>query len=143
MSNWTHVCGLIRIDSDFIDYDMTIKNTDKMIKQEITKNLKKNLPKGSEGPLKYRIIKTNTDPNSVVWGFVSVFGDLRDFENPYKIKTWIENFNKNLNFNICNVRDLCIKVYDAQKELVIILSTVNQAETERLQPEIITIIKKY
>jgi len=140
MSNWAHVCGLIRIDSLFIDDDMTIKDIDKMIKKEITKNLKKDLPKGTEGPLNYRIIKTNTDPNNVVWGFVSVFGDLRDFEDAYGLNNWIENFGKSLNINICEVRDLCIKVYTERKELVI--STVNQAENRALPLELI-LIKNY
>ena len=140
MSNWAHICGLIRIDSGFIDDNMTIKDIDKMIKQEITKNLKKDLPKGTEGPLNYRIVKTNTDPNSVVWGFVSVFGDLRDFENAYKFDSWIKNFGKSLNINICEVRDLCIKVYTERKELVI--STVNQAENRALPLELI-LIKNY
>ena len=140
MSSWAHVCGLIRIDSIFIDDNMTIKDIDKMIKKEITKNLKKDLPKGTEGPLNYRIIKTNTDPSDVVWGFVSVFGDLRDFEDAYKLDSWIKNFGKSLNINICEVRDLCIKVYTERKELVI--STVNQAENRALPLELI-LIKNY
>lgn len=99
MSIWTHVAAIIRID--------TIKGfgMGPQSKEELEKVLgpvaKFNgsdedwnsctLPRGSEGSLQYAIWE-NEDESCVAAFTVSVFGDLRDYDETESIEKWFNGF---------------------------------------------------
>jgi len=53
-----------------------------------------NLPLGSEGSLQYSILRNrdNEDGHSLSWGYVSIWGDLRDYgaEDVPRIEKWLK-----------------------------------------------------
>lgn len=99
MSIWTHVAAIIRIDS--------IKGfgIGPQSKEELEKVLGPvaefdgtdeewnacTLPRGSEGSLKYAIWE-NEDEHCTSAFTVSVFGDLRDYDETETIEKWFNEF---------------------------------------------------
>lgn len=75
MSQWTHVAGLIRIDSleQLVLFDTTSE----------LEEILKDPPGGSEGPIQTQVVCTRPDYGPGVvpmsWGHVAIWGDLRDF----------------------------------------------------------------
>ena len=106
MSNWTHVAGIIRID------DIRIGNTtpdfDKIIGKECLyesadeawedadKHPQDYLPMGSEGSLE-KSVWINPDRSCIAAYTVSIFGDLRDHDDPNAIIRWFKD----------KIRELC------------------------------------
>jgi len=93
MSKWTHVAGIIRVDTivaltggnprhDLLDVLGPV-STFHVPRDDTT------LPYGSEGSLEYDIIRTGTD-NSMSWGYVAIYGDLRDYTDHLEIIDWLE-----------------------------------------------------
>ncbi len=108
MSQWTHVAGIIRLDS--MGFAMVRLSDEVKLKQlnEAIKNAlgntysyednpeafgKCSVPTGSEGSLQYKVSR-NTDENehALSWGFVSIWGDLRDFgaEDVQGVVDWFQ-----------------------------------------------------
>jgi hypothetical protein len=101
MSKWTHVAGCIRIDElppDNPKFHL-------LIQEKIAARFA-SPPIGSEGPICYHVVQTGDD-NSVAWGLVYIYGDLRDFEDSkvHGIFTWLQNACKGL-----LIRSCCVKV---------------------------------
>lgn len=107
MSQWTHVAGIIRLDCLHAIVRATPEYKNKIMKQAVAKALgwctnedgmseckDCKLPCGSEGSLIYRVSSNLEDPdnNALSWGYVSIWGDLRDFglTDVGKIKSWFE-----------------------------------------------------
>ena len=106
MSNRTHVAGVIRID------DIRIGNTtpdfDKIIGKECLyesadeawedadKHPQDYLPMGSEGSLE-KSVWINPDRSCIAAYTVSIFGDLRDHDDPNAIIRWFKD----------KIRELC------------------------------------
>lgn len=100
MSNWTHVAGIIRIDE--IRLDERTPDFDKIIGKEClfessrdvwhdcNKHPEKYLPMGSEGSL-HKSVWINPNRNAVAAYTVSVFGDLRDHDDPREIIDWFKD----------------------------------------------------
>lgn len=100
MSNWTHVAGIIRIDA--IRLDDHIPDFDKLIGKECLfqspmkvwddqdKYPEQYLPMGSEGTLQ-KSIWVNPNKSNMTAYTVSIFGDLRDHEDPHEITRWFKN----------------------------------------------------
>ena len=100
MSNWTHVVGVIRID------DIRIGNTtpdfDKIIGKECLyesadevwedadKHPHDYLPMGSEGSLE-KAVWINPDRSCMAAYTVSIFGDLRNHDDPDAIIRWFKD----------------------------------------------------
>jgi len=96
MSQWTHVSGCIRID-EILEYEThTIVN-------KIQRRFR-NAPSGSEGPIHFSVVKTGVE-NSLAWGLVYLWGDLRDFgdEDVPKILNWLQNACGGLMIRSCLV----------------------------------------
>jgi len=96
MSVWTHINGSIRIDN--------ISNKTRTSLATIDLALKKNIPTGSEGNIEYRISKIIDEDAQDVFQ-VSIFGDLRDYENYQEVKEWF--------YSICdkfNIRQAILQV---------------------------------
>lgn len=98
MSVWTHVAGIIRVDGLRIP-DITNPKWDKTIGKELNyedpsevwadceKHPEAFMPCGSEGSLK-KVIWENPNTSSLASYTVSVFGDLRDYDDLAEIKNW-------------------------------------------------------
>ena len=89
MSNWTHVAGVIRVDSfsGNLDFDDLIGS-----EWDYYGNFtggSKRMPDGSEGSLQKSVWK-NPDEGCVAKYTVSIFGDLRDHDDPQKIIDWFK-----------------------------------------------------
>lgn len=97
MSVWTHVAGVIRVDD--IRIDNYLPNFDKIVGKECLFKSSENtwrdmenypndyMPYGSEGTLQ-KSVWINPDKNSMAAYTISVFGDLRDYEEPQPIIDW-------------------------------------------------------
>lgn len=102
MSNWTHVAGVIRIDdirigNISIDFDKLIGKEatwENLYEDDLWEDIKLNpenyLPMGSEGSLE-KSIWVNPDHSCIAAYTVSIFGDLRDHDDPDAIIRWFEN----------------------------------------------------
>lgn len=106
MSNWTHVAGVIRIDSfrfsgDLPDFDKLIGKeclfeSPMDVWKDADKNPKAYLPIGSEGSLQ-KSIWVNPDSSHMAAYTVAVFGDLRDHHDPDEIIVWFKDKCKFIN----------------------------------------------
>ena len=136
MSNWTHVAGVIRVDSlrqlnEDVDFDKLIGkefmpyrdilNNDSI--DDITAKLNEAyadleadpsayLPMGSEGSL-HKSVWTNPEKSACAAYVVTIWGDLRDHYNANEIVKWFKG--------ICNkfwIRQACITVENEWNETV-------------------------
>jgi hypothetical protein len=116
MSNWTHVAAIIRVDS--IRFDNEVKDFTKIFGRECLfesseevwddayRYPNKYLPMGSEGSLKMSVW-VNPDPGCLAAYTVSIFGDLRDHDDPQAIIDWLE---KKIRDNNVSIRNACATV---------------------------------
>lgn len=90
MSRWTHIAGVVRIDS------IGMLNPERaQWFQTLPERLQDGLPSGSEGPLVYSVLR---DPahgieTSLSQGQVYIWGDLRDFggvDDSFTIVEWLD-----------------------------------------------------
>ena len=108
MSIWTHVAGVVRIDSIRISDD--IPNFDKYfgkewtfddmwddepIYREFETNPDAFMPSGSEGSLQ-KSVWVNPDRNSMSAYTITIFGDLRDYDDPNAIISWFKDCCKDV-----------------------------------------------
>jgi hypothetical protein len=110
MSQWTHVCGCIRIDA-IVQLDGDIE---KKIKEQFgncvsyyddeSKWNACNVPCGSEGSVQYRVEKTADSDSSMSWGVVYIWGDLRNYDNHLEIFEWIVKSCDGLFVRSCAVK---------------------------------------
>lgn len=71
MSIWTHVAGVIRIDTLFPPPDM---------KERLERVWNTNTPRGSEGRIAATVYEhSDVEEGGVVWGYIVLHGDLRDY----------------------------------------------------------------
>ena len=116
MSIWTHVAGVIRIDDFRLkghipDFDELIGiecrwNDSFSVWDEQEAHPEKFLPMGSEGSLQ-KTIWINPNTSSLAAYTVTIFGDLRDYEDPDKIIEWFKNKCKTIE-NIYIIRQATI-----------------------------------
>ena len=106
MSQWTHVCGLIRIDgiSDLDgNIEQKIKDAFGIICTYDDWDDGVTAPCGSEGSVQYRIVHTG-DESAVAWGVVYIWGDLRDYKNVKEIYEWVKKACSTLWVRSCAVK---------------------------------------
>ena len=102
MSVWTHVAGVVRVDairglSVDVDFDKIFGKEwdfedmwdDEPIYNEYIENPKDFMPCGSEGTL-HKDIWINPDKQAIPSYTVSVFGDLRDYDDTQSIIKWFK-----------------------------------------------------
>ncbi len=90
MSQWTHVAGIIRVDSLTAALVMRPEITHQMEKEKLEEWLSNTAPPmGSEGPAQWKVDIT-AEGNSLNRGHITVWGDLRDFgeEDVDSIREW-------------------------------------------------------
>ncbi len=121
MSNWSHVAGIIRIDAIRFEEE-TVEEATKMFENYFGKELRYNsdyelwneadehpekfLPMGSEGSLTMSVW-VNPDLEYITSYTVSIFGDLRDHDDPDAIIEW---FKGKCESDVIWVRNACITV---------------------------------
>lgn len=121
MSNWTHVAGIIRIDSVRFKEE-TVEEATRMFENYFGKELHYHsedelwyeadehpenfLPFGSEGSLTMSVW-VNPNLDSITSYTVSIFGDLRDHDDPDAIIEWFKGKCKS---EYIYVRNACITV---------------------------------
>jgi len=109
MSQWTHVTGTIRLDwvgfifgNEFPKEQLSaILGTPcgyKNYNEYATGSAK--LPLGSEGSLQWRFVVTQDSPNSLSYGLIYIWGDLRDYDDVDEVYTWLSNFHEQLVFDM-------------------------------------------
>lgn len=114
MSVWTHVAGVVRFD-DFrifndghVDWDVIfgkeLRYTDYDAWDDYDNDHSKYMPAGSEGSLQ-KTVWENPDRNCAAAYTVTVFGDLRDYDDPDAIIQW---FKKVLDESGMSVRNAVI-----------------------------------
>jgi len=118
MSQWTHVCGCIRVDAikgltSKIDFKKILGN---IIEYETDGEWSTKLPLGSEGSIKYDIW-TNSDMGEMYAYTISIFGDLRNYENKEEIKEWFKNVCLNSGLMI---RDAVLSIQVEYKSKIIL-----------------------
>ena len=118
MSQWTHVAGIIRIDSvlEFVN-----QNT-KIVLRDIITGM--SLPAGSEGPVK---IQTLERPDfyktaRISWGSVIITGDLRDYDDVQELKEWWISLIEKLS-TVVDVRDGVMSIRVEGQECVVVLAS--------------------
>ena len=99
MSVWTHVAGIVRVDGIVcfgdIDFDKVfgkecLWNSNDDIWNDADLNPHNYMPMGSEGSLN-KSVWINPDTYCMARYTVSVFGDLRDYDDSKAIIEWFEN----------------------------------------------------
>ena len=101
MSIWTHVAGIIRINDFILSEDQTL-DFDEIVGKECLydspdevwadkdANPDKYMPCGSEGTLT-KSVWVNPDKSHIAAYTVSVFGDLRDYDDLTVIRDWFKS----------------------------------------------------
>lgn len=103
MSFWTHVAGIIRVDSmrafedeNPISYEDHVKAFEKILGKHysfrdtwLDNFNKEEIPRGSEGSLNWSLW-VNPEVNAVPAYTISIFGDLRDYTDVDAIKAWFK-----------------------------------------------------
>lgn len=102
MSVWTHIAGIIRLDSLFTH--VYYEDVEDLI-------AKSEIPSGSEGMLGTRVLSVN-DKDYVHTLSVVIDGDLRDFEDVEGVQGWLENV-----FGGKDFRTLGLTVRDASVQM--------------------------
>lgn len=108
MSQWTHLAGLIRLDSVGAQLVRAFPGSiPEKLKAAVVKALGNTcnfdspreawdqctVPSGSEGSLQYSVFpNSEKDNHALSWGYVPIWGDLRDFgsEDVPKLAEWFE-----------------------------------------------------
>jgi len=81
MSIWTHIAGVIRLDT------LPSFKTKSAIAR-VKEIFNKNVPWGSEGPLEFTVQEIRSHIN-ILWCNVIFHGDLRDYDNIDEVEKWI------------------------------------------------------
>lgn len=116
MSNWSHVSAIIRIDDFRLDesvpdfeklFGKTMTYEDLLETDDFSKD--DYLPIGSEGSLRMSV-HVNKDISSIAAYDVSIFGDLRDHNDPDELIEWFKGICRLVEDNFVGVRGACIAV---------------------------------
>ena len=111
MSTWTHVIGGIRLDG--FAFQKTDESKLKKIFIQSTFynwNKKCNMPCGSEGSIRYKIIR-NEDESCLNVCQIALWGDLRDYDSDRinkEFKIWLESVKNKLNKEGFLIRQLIL-----------------------------------
>lgn len=115
MSIWTHVTGVIRLETGLKLDDDDIENligkrilyrAPKELKDEYKEHPERFIPKGSNGSLNFHVYNHDNKyelPSCII----SIFGDLEDYADSDAIIEW---FKSRVKSSIYTVRQACITV---------------------------------
>ena len=129
MSQWTHVCGAIRIDGLMVKHGPA--------KSLIGAKMHENKPTGSEGPIDLDFTYTGYEEEyggSLNIGTISVSGDLRDYDDYEEIFRWVEELRVSLKPYMM-FRSICILIEVEYKQLWLITQEFNKESEPFLKIE--------
>ena len=149
MSQWTHVAGIIRIDS-LVDLLGGPDTTERMLRDRLGYTWdyddlgnrareihidNSHVPCGSEGSVQYKIVKTRPETgsgeHSLSWGHIAIYGDLRDFDDPNEIYNWLGNALVDVNKDGISIRDIIVSiVVEYSNQYIIFQDEDDQGNTE-------------
>ena len=149
MSQWTHVAGIIRIDS-MVGLLGRLDTTERILRDRLgyTWNYddlgnkardihidNSHVPFGSEGSVQYEIVKTRSETgsgkHSLSWGHIAIYGDLRDFDDPNEIYNWLGNALVDVNKDGISIRDIIVSiVVEYSNQYIIFQDEDDQGNTE-------------
>lgn len=133
MSQWTHVAGLIRVDT----LDGVVFPRDPYMVLTVLAQAS-SPPEGSEGLLQVRAHETR-EHNSLNWGCLVVWGDLRDYGNGKQVEeisAWFERFLNTLHAHHYVIRQA---VLDVEVEGGPVFLLVSQYDKEFKQVKVLSI----
>lgn len=107
MSMWTHVAGIIRLDTIESSQPLGRYSVEHAIEESFTCP-----PCGSEGELHVSYTRTCYG-NQMPWGYVIIWGDLRDFgeqDEVQIIKDWIDRALRDLQDYAIMVRNQAVSI---------------------------------
>ena len=131
MSQWTHVAGTIRLDSlHFVTLRISDEGVVQMVKNALGTPVdfdglmdgkeSVGIPWGSEGSIQYEITPTRTN-NSLSWGHVVLWGDLRDYEDEKEIHEWLSEALEQLKAANFHVRQAIVHIdVESKKKWVLV-----------------------
>ena len=93
MSQWTHVCGCIRVDALRFCGNDDKSNIEKALGHIVKfgdDSYETTMPCGSEGSIEYEIYE-NPDKSAMAAFTVAVWGDLRDYDDVSEIEKWFND----------------------------------------------------
>ena len=111
MSMWTHVCGIVRIDCVDVEIDFDKLFGLELKFGEIPKD-KFYMPVGSEGSLQ-KMVWENPNEHHAAKYTVSIWGDLRDYDNPYDVLEWFKDCLRYIEYSQEQDPPLWVSVGDA------------------------------
>lgn len=128
MSQWTHVHGIIRVDS-------MLGIISPGSPKDALKGCFENAPKGSEGPVGVHFTETRTH-NSMSWGFVALEGDLRDFGevDVPTIEAWLRKALDGFKAKQCFARDFVVGVSVEYGPTIIYYGNAESFEVKEFAP---------
>jgi len=133
MSQWTHVAGIIRVDS-FWGIIMQPDQT-----AELLRRIFKDPPKGSEGAAKIDMLITR-EHNSMSWGHLCISGDLRNVgeteEDIQSIVTWFKDCLGQFPANKLMARDAVLSIEIEYKDKILLTLDPNGKATDG-KPEVL------
>lgn len=104
MSQWTQVCGNIRLDAmimlddERLTFEAWESNIAKAFGEPISYEevgVKKSIiPCGSEGSIKYKIVRQSNEASHLAAFTVPIWGSLRDYDSDAEIFKWIKKVSK-------------------------------------------------
>ena len=115
MSIWTHVTGIIRLETGLKLDNNDIENligkrilykAPKELKDEYKEHPERFMPKGSTGSLNFHVYN-NQNKYELPSCIISIFGDLEDYSDTDEIINW---FKSRVKSSIYTVRQACITV---------------------------------
>lgn len=108
MSQWTHVAGMIRVDGMGPIIGMSPEDEEKEIRRILGHTCHFNSPRedwdkcsvpcGSEGSIQYEV-SIHSSKNSLYRGAVTIWGDLRNYDEDASIGKWFKGVLEELTFN--------------------------------------------
>ncbi len=133
MSQWTHVCGAIRVDGLLVKHEFAAF--------KIQQAAKIALPKGSEGPMVVAFTYTgHQDGNSgsVNIGTLMISGDLRDFDDPQVVFDWVLKLQKTLSPYNMLFRSVCILIEVEYKQNYLITQRTDEESNSIIEMKQLT-----
>lgn len=130
MSQWTHICGTIRLDSfariinPGFDGEQAVQGILGPMSTYSEWRDDCRLPNGSEGSLQYGIHVYDNNENGLYWASLTFWGDLRDFGlgEVEGVRTWWENTLDSLAKAHLTIRQAVLQIEIEYQDDAIILT---------------------
>lgn len=132
MSQWTHICGAIRLDflpvAQAPDLEKIFGVTCTFDSDDVSWE-KCNVPCGSEGSLQYKIFYHQKE-NALNYCIVYIWGDLRDYDDHEEIHKWLSTCYTKLRKHHYMIRDMVVKVHIEYKKDYLFTSNWNDEKKD-------------